>query len=220
MLHVGEILGLIGPNGAGKTTLVNAMTGVQSTVQGSVVLDGKDASRWSPERIAQGGVARTFQSVRIFADLTVTENLEAGAVGAGASRWAAAQTASELLEWMELGELGDTLARNLSGGDERRVGILRALACKPRYLLLDEPAAGLNETESEVLGREILELRSRFNCGVLLIEHDVRLIMSICDRLQVLDSGRTLKVGTPEEVQASAEVTAAYLGDTIAGSGR
>lgn len=208
----GEILGLIGPNGAGKTTLVNAVTGFQRPTSGRVFLDDLDVTGWASERLGSLGVARTFQAVRLFGNLTAFENIELGALGVGLPRREARRTAWTLLERMDLAEKADQPAAGLPYGDERRLGILRALATGPSFLLLDEPAAGLNETESDELMMAIARIRDEFGCGILVIEHDMRLIMRLCERIQVLDYGKTISIGNAAEVQADPAVIEAYLG--------
>lgn len=212
ILFRGEILGLIGPNGAGKTTLLNVMTGIQPAVRGDVYLDSRSVTRWTPEKIARSGVARTFQGVRLFPDLSVLENVEVGAVGVGVPPGKAHRRAYDLLQWLGLADRAHAPASLLSAGDERRLGILRALASEPRFILMDEPAAGLNETESAELRRSITEIRNRYGCGVLAIEHDMDFIMRLCDRVHVLNYGKTISVGTADEVRADPGVIDAYLG--------
>jgi branched-chain amino acid transport system ATP-binding protein len=211
-LEPGEILGLIGPNGAGKTTFVNAITGFQVPTAGTVVVDGRNVTGWSPSRLARFGLARTFQSVRLFPYLSVLENIEVGAVGNGSSRAAARAFAIELLERFGLRELAYHQGAGLPHGQERRLGVLRALATRPRYLLLDEPAAGLDERESDELVASLAGIRDDFGCSLLVIEHDMRVIMRLCERLQVLDYGKTIAVGTPEQVRSDPAVLTAYLG--------
>ncbi len=212
VLSKGEILGLIGPNGAGKTTMVNLMTGALPAAFGGVELEGVDVTGWPPDRIARMHVGRTFQNVRLFSTLTVLENVEVGAVGVG-MRWKEARRkAWELLDWMDMADVAGTQADMLPYGQERRLGILRALATNPCFLLLDEPAAGLDETESDDLMEDIIQIRDQFSCGVMVIEHDMRLIMQLCDRIHVLDYGKTISMGTPEQVRADPVVITAYLG--------
>jgi branched-chain amino acid transport system ATP-binding protein len=211
-LAEGEILGLIGPNGAGKTTVVNALSGFQRPTAGRVELDGHDVTRWSPDRRARAGLARTFQNIRLFRSMTAAENVEAAALGAGVRRTAAVARAAEVLALFGLADRADRRADSLPYGDERRLGIARALALRPRLLMLDEPAAGLNEAESDELLHTLVRIRDELGCGLLVIEHDMRLIMRLCDRIQVLDYGRTIKIGDPEAVQRDPAVLEAYLG--------
>ena len=209
----GQILGLIGPNGAGKTTLVNVMSGFQPSDAGTVTLEGKDLTGRSPHQIARAGLVRTFQGMRVFGELTASENIQLGALARNRiSRRQARNTAEELLESLGLGGKGGRRASTLPLGDERRIGFLRALAAQPDYLLLDEPAAGLNDLESSDLAGLIDEARRRWNIGIVLIEHDMAVVMQVCDTVQVLDHGKTLIVGSPDEVRSNADVIAAYLG--------
>jgi ABC-type branched-subunit amino acid transport system ATPase component len=208
----GEILGLIGPNGAGKTTFVNVVTGFQRPDSGSVRLAGAEVTHWAAHRIARAGLARTFQSVRLFPDLTVSENLEIAAVAHGAGRAEARRRADEILSLLGLEVHAGRRAADLPYGDERWVGVARALAAKPKFLLMDEPAAGLNEVEARHLHHAVKMIRERFGCGILMIEHNMTLIMGLCDRVHVLEQGRTIAVGTPAEVAGNAEVRRAYLG--------
>jgi ABC-type branched-subunit amino acid transport system ATPase component len=212
VLRRGEILGLIGPNGAGKTTLVNALSGYQKVAAGTVSLDDTDVTGWSPHRLARLGLARTFQSVRLFPDLTVLENVELGGVGVGMRRPAARRWARELLERLKLDDKAHLYGTGLPHGLERRLGIVRALAAKPAFLLLDEPAAGLNERESDELVASLTLIRDDFSCALMVIEHDMRVIMRLCERIQVLDYGKTISIGTPAEVRNDPAVLTAYLG--------
>jgi ABC-type branched-subunit amino acid transport system ATPase component len=212
VVRKGEILGLIGPNGAGKTTLVNALSGFQKPTTGTVLLDGTDVTGWSPHRLARRGLARTFQSVRLFPDLTVLENVELGGVGVGMRRPAARRWARDLLERLKLGDREQLYATGLPHGLERRLGIVRALAAKPAFLLLDEPAAGLNEQESDELVTSLSVIRDDFSCALMVIEHDMRVIMRLCERIQVLDYGKTISIGRPAEVRKDPAVLTAYLG--------
>lgn len=211
-MNTGEIVGLIGPNGAGKTTLVNVLTGFQDPTEGIVCLDDSAMTSESPQKRARRGIARTFQGARLFADMSVMENVEVSGVGQGLSRKAARARAEEALDLLGLQDLAGRQASDLSTGQERRLQVARAAAMKPRFLFLDEPAAGLNESESDQLLQVITGLPGLIGCGVLLIEHDMRVIMSACSRLVVLDNGAVLKVGTPEEVRADQAVIDAYLG--------
>jgi branched-chain amino acid transport system ATP-binding protein len=213
-LHVerGEIFGLIGPNGAGKTTMVNSLTGFQRPTAGRVFLDDTDVTGWAPARLARVGVVRTFQNVRLYARLTVRQNLELGAIGIGVGRGAARGAADGLLERLGLGGFADADAEGLPHGIERRVAIARALAARPDFLLLDEPAAGLNENESADLVAALSAVRDDVGCGLLVIEHDMSVIMRLCERIQVLDHGKTISIGTPAAVRADEAVLTAYLG--------
>jgi branched-chain amino acid transport system ATP-binding protein len=208
----GEILGLIGPNGAGKTTLLNALSGFQRPTAGRVRLDDLEVTRWPAHRVSRRGVVRTFQSVRLFGALSVRTNVELAGLGIGLSRSAAAGQADALLDRFGLGERAAASAASLAYGEERRAGIARALAARPAFALLDEPAAGLNDLETRELGEAIGRARDDFGCGVIVIEHDMNLIMNHCERVQVLDYGKSICIGTPAEVQRDPAVIAAYLG--------
>jgi branched-chain amino acid transport system ATP-binding protein len=212
VLRQGELLGLIGPNGAGKTTLVNVLSGFQRATTGKVVLDGHEITGWASAEIARAGLVRTFQDVRLFAGLTVLENVEAAAASGGAARREARALAEELLGRLGLADRRHGPAAGLPHGEERRLGIARALATRPAFLLLDEPAAGLDEAESDELVEALASLRDAFALGLLVIEHDMRLIMNLCGRIQVLDHGRTIAIGTPAEVRSDPAVLTAYLG--------
>jgi branched-chain amino acid transport system ATP-binding protein len=211
-LEQGQIMGLIGPNGAGKTTFLNAVSSFVELTSGRVVLGDLDVTTWPPERLAKHGLVRTFQDVATFPALSVFENVELGALGAGLSRRAARQRASELLGRLGLRHLAELPASALPHGEERRVGIARAVACSPQFLLLDEPAAGLDDAESLQLAENIAEIRNDLGCGVLLVEHDMRIIFRVCERIQVLDYGKSLAVGSPQEIRENKQVIAAYLG--------
>ena len=211
-LEPGEIVGLIGPNGAGKTTLVNVLSGFQKPSAGEVSLDGRRFDGATPDAFARAGVARTFQAVRLFKRLSVSENLEVSLVANGLSRSRARERAKALLAEFLQGDRGDIPATALTYGEERKVGIARALALRPRYLLLDEPAAGMAAAEVEDLRKAIVRVRAAYGCGILVVEHNMALIFALCDRIQVLGSGRTLAIGSPEEIGANATVREAYLG--------
>jgi branched-chain amino acid transport system ATP-binding protein len=212
-----EVLGLIGPNGAGKTTLVNVITGFERPSGGRVVLVGEDVTGWPAHRLGRAGLARTFQGVRLFRSLSVIENLEAAAVGAGLRRRAAERCAAQILCWMKLEGKAFDAADTLPYGDERLVGIGRALAIAPRFVLLDEPAAGLTDAECDELMALIELIPDEFQCGVLLIEHNMRVVMGACDRIHVIAGGRTIAQGTPDEIQRDAAVIEAYLGTKAEG---
>jgi branched-chain amino acid transport system ATP-binding protein len=213
-LRRGEVLGLIGPNGAGKSTLVNVLSGFDHPTQGHVWFDGSDVTRWRASRRGRNGLARTFQHSHAFRGLTVRENVEVSALGAGASPRKAARRAAEVLELLGLDAHAAVPAAALAHGDERRLGVARALVTEPRYVLLDEPAAGLPEAEVPEFAAVVRSLRDDHGAGVLLIDHNMALIMDVCDRIQVLDQGETLAEGTPTEIRANLDVTAAYLGES------
>jgi branched-chain amino acid transport system ATP-binding protein len=214
-LHVspGEILGLIGPNGAGKTTLVNALTGFQPISAGQVSLSGVSIVKWPPWRRARAGLARTFQNVRLFPALTVAQNIEGGALAIGESKPKAQRRAVEVLDWLNLTTLAERTAGTLPFGAERRVGIGRAMAARPSFLLMDEPAAGLNDNECDELAELVHRIRTEMGCGILLIEHRMSLVFEVCDRVQVLEQGRTIAVGSPDAIKQDEGVRRAYLGD-------
>lgn len=211
-LSEGHVLGLIGPNGAGKTTLINALTGFEKLAGGTVRLDGVDVTRWSPRRLCKHGVTRTFQAVRLFERLTVLENVLVGTLLLGGSRRQAREAAWQLLDAFSLSDKANLPAGSLPYGDERRLGMARALGPAPRFLFLDEPAAGMSEKETDELVEVLDNVKERFGCGLLIIEHDMRLIMDVCDRVQVLDYGRTIALGEPKEVRQNSAVLEAYLG--------
>jgi branched-chain amino acid transport system ATP-binding protein len=213
-LHRQEVVGLIGPNGAGKSTLVNVLTGFDFPEHGVVQLEGRDITRWRPHRRGRHGLARTFQHSRSFRSLSVRENVEVAALGVGAAPRAARQRADELLESLHLVAYAGVPAGSLPHGDERRLGVARALATTPRYVLMDEPAAGLPEAEVPAFAEVVRSVRDDHDAGVLLIDHNMALIMDVCDRIHVLDQGRTLAEGSPGEIRANLDVAAAYLGET------
>jgi branched-chain amino acid transport system ATP-binding protein len=213
-LHRREVVGLIGPNGAGKSTLVNVLTGFDRPDAGVVELEGRDITRWTPHRRGRHGLARTFQHSRSFRELTVRENVEVAALGAGVGPRAARRRADELLGRLSLTPYASAPAGSLAHGDERRLGVARALAAEPRFVLMDEPAAGLPEAEVPDFAAVVRSVCEEHDAGVLLIDHNMALVMDVCDRIQVLDHGATLAEGAPREIRANLDVAAAYLGDS------
>jgi branched-chain amino acid transport system ATP-binding protein len=209
-----EVVGLIGPNGAGKSTLVNVLSGFDRPTAGRIELEGRDVTGWSAHRRGRNGLARTFQHSRSFRGFTVRENVEVAALGVGAGPRVARLRASELLERLQLAPYANAPAAALSHGDERRLGVARALATEPRFVLMDEPAAGLPEAEVPEFAAVVRSVRDDHGAGVLLIDHNMALIMEVSDRIQVLDMGRTLAEGAPTEIRANLDVAAAYLGDS------
>lgn len=218
----GEILGLIGPNGSGKSTTVNLITGVYKPTTGSVTFKGQEISQLDPHQRTEAGIARTFQNIRLFGHLTVWQNLWAARVvreqgWAGfKQRWlsgasAAREEAEQLLVFGDLAHKRDMLAGNLAFGEQRRLELIRAAASGAELLLLDEPAAGMNAEEIHDLDNRIRSLRDQGHT-ILLIEHHMELVMEVCDRVAVLNFGRKIAEGTPAQVQADAQVRAAYLG--------
>jgi branched-chain amino acid transport system ATP-binding protein len=214
-LRPGEILGLIGPNGAGKTTLVNVLTGFQTPSKGRVRLDDVDITGWPPHRRGRAGLARTFQSVLLFRGLSVVENVEAGAIAVGCDRSEARSRAMEIVEGLGLAHVAHRRAGTLPFGDERRVGIGRAIAMRPTFLLMDEPAAGLNDSECTDLEEVIRRLGRQIGCGILLIEHRMSLVFNLCDRIHVLEQGRTIAAGNAADIRVDPRVRQAYLGDEV-----
>ncbi len=224
----GEIFGLIGPNGAGKTTVFNMITGLTPVTKGSVALHGENITGLKPYQIAQRGMARTFQNIRLFGNLSALTNVEiarhthtgsgiiAGVIGlprARAEERLTRQRALELLALVGLADRAEEKARNFPYGDQRRLEIARALALQPKVLLLDEPAAGMNTGEKAELSDFIRRIRRDFDLTVLLIEHHVPLVMGLCDRIAVLDFGHLIALGAPEIVQRDRRVIEAYLGE-------
>jgi branched-chain amino acid transport system ATP-binding protein len=207
-----EMFGLIVPNGAGKTTLVNCLTGFQQPTNGRVLLARNDTSGWGPDRFRKAGVARTFQAGRLFKDMTVVENVEVTGVGMGLSRRQARGYAMAMLGWLGIADKAERIAGTLPYTDERRVGIARALMLSPAFILMDEPAAGMSDSECEELMSFVSTMPSLFNCGVLIIEHNMSVIMGVSERIHVLDGGRTVAEGTPHEIQNNPVVIGAYLG--------
>lgn len=208
----GKVIGLIGPNGAGKTTLVNVLTGFQPPTAGAVTIDDATLSGRAPERFAAAGIARTFQSVRLYRGMTVFENLLANGIGAGLPIRRAEAHSREILDWMGLSWRSADSADTLPYAEERRVGIARALAGAPSFLLLDEPAAGMTEIECEALMALIVEIPARFGCGLLLIEHNMRVVMGTCERVNVIVFGKKIAEGSPKQVQENQDVRTSYLG--------
>jgi len=211
----GEIVGLIGPNGAGKTTLLNAVSGfAQIKEGGSVTLAGTDISALAPERRTRLGLARTFQHGHLFNDLDVRENIELGAIAVGCSAREARRRADVLLDESGLSDFRAAIASHLSHGDQQRVSVARAVIAKPRFLLLDEPAAGLPEDGLDDLRVLIEYARSAHDAGILLIDHNVEFVLGLSDRVIVLDHGEVLAEGSPEYVRNHAGVMSAYFGST------
>ena len=223
-----ELVGLIGPNGAGKTTIFNMLTGVYKPTEGEILIGGESTREMKPYQITARGVARTFQNIRLFKELSVLENVKIGghihykysvtSAVLHTNRFRVAEQIAEqealrLLDTVGLRGRAESLAKNLPYGDQRRLEIARALAVRPQLLLLDEPAAGLNTGETLALMDKIHEIRDQFKVAVLLIEHNMELVMGICERIVVLNFGKTIAQGTPEQIRRDPTVIEAYLGE-------
>lgn len=223
-----ELVGLIGPNGAGKTTVFNLLTGVYSPTEGEILLDGQSIIHKKPNAIAKMGIGRTFQNIRLFKDLTVLDNTKIGlhhhynysllsSMFRGPRFFKDEQTmnkkAMELLAIFDLVDYADRPAKNLPYGKQRELEIIRALAMQPKLLLLDEPAAGMNPQETQSLMHTIKRIKEEFKISILLIEHDMKLVMGICEKITVLNYGTVLASGSPTEIQNNAAVIKAYLGE-------
>ncbi|SDE77972.1 ABC transporter ATP-binding protein [Sporomusa acidovorans] len=226
----GELIGLIGPNGAGKTTAFNLLTGVYEPTEGGIEFDGKSLVGLKPYQITQRGIARTFQNIRLFADLTVLDNVKIayhfhvkyGLMEAmfrvGRYHREEAEIEEKAIRFLEIFQLADKkdeIAKNLPYGEQRRLEIARALAAEPKLLLLDEPAAGMNPQETQQLMEMIRWIRKEFNLTILLIEHDMSLVMGVCERIYVLDYGSIIAQGTPQEIKNNPRVIEAYLGEEV-----
>jgi branched-chain amino acid transport system ATP-binding protein len=229
-LFPGELVGLIGPNGAGKTTVFNLITGVFRISAGRISFKGEDISAWRSHRITAAGIARTFQNIRLFKELSVMDNVRLGAFAehryslvdalGRSRRFRAAEQglihqAFELLERFNLTHYAHTPARHLPYGEQRRLEMARALISRPQVLLLDEPAAGMNQSETEDLIRLIRTLQDEFGLTILLIEHQMRVVVNLCQRVTVLDFGETIAAGSPQEIQRHPAVLEAYLGKDV-----
>ncbi len=211
-VQTGEVVGLIGPNGAGKTTAVNVLSGFQRPTVGEIRVDGLRLTGATPRQFVRHGIARTFQSARLFGELTVRENVEVGCLAHGHPPTVARRRAGDLLALANLERRADAPATTVPHGEERLVAVARALACEPRFLLLDEPAAGSSDDESRRLADVIRAIRDETGIGVVLIEHDMQVVMRVCDRMVVLDHGRTIASASPEEIRRNEEVREAYFG--------
>lgn len=229
-INKGELIGLIGPNGAGKTTAFNLLTGVYQPTTGEIDFDDKSIIGFKPFQITQKGVARTFQNIRLFSELSVLDNVKIayhfhvkyGLLEAvlrmgryHSEEKEIEERAIKLLEIFKLGHKKDEIAKNLPYGEQRRLEIARALAAQPKLLLLDEPAAGMNPQETQQLMQMIKWIRQEFDLTILLIEHDMQLVMNVCERIYVLEYGSIIAQGTPEEIKNNPRVIEAYLGEEV-----
>jgi len=229
-INEGELIGLIGPNGAGKTTAFNLLTGVYVPTTGTIEFDGKNMVGLKPYKITQSGVARTFQNIRLFSELSVLDNVKIAyhshvKYGVLESVFRLGryfkeedeieQKAIEFLKIFKLDDKKDEIAKNLPYGEQRRLEIARALAAKPKLLLLDEPAAGMNPQETQELMEMIRWIRDEFKLSILLIEHDMSLVMNVCERIYVLEYGFCIANGVPEEIKNNKRVIEAYLGEEV-----
>ncbi|CQR70013.1 Lipopolysaccharide export system ATP-binding protein LptB [Sporomusa ovata DSM 2662] len=226
----GELVGLIGPNGAGKTTAFNLLTGVYEPTEGQIEFDGKSIVGLKPYQITQKGIARTFQNIRLFADLSVLDNVKIAyhfhvkygllesMLRVGRYHKEEAEIEEKAIKFLEIFQLADKkdeIAKNLPYGEQRRLEIARALAAQPKLLLLDEPAAGMNPQETQQLMEMIRWIKNEFNLTILLIEHDMSLVMGVCERIYVLDYGSIIAQGTPMEIKNNPRVIEAYLGEEV-----
>lgn len=226
----GELVGLIGPNGAGKTTAFNLLTGVYEPTEGQIEFDGKSIVGLKPYQITQKGIARTFQNIRLFADLSVLDNVKIAyhfhvkygllesMLRVGRYHREEAEVEEKAIKFLEIFQLADKkdeIAKNLPYGEQRRLEIARALAAQPKLLLLDEPAAGMNPQETQQLMEMIRWIKNEFNLTILLIEHDMSLVMGVCERIYVLDYGSIIAQGTPMEIKNNPRVIEAYLGEEV-----
>ncbi len=214
-VQAGEIVGLIGPNGAGKTTFINVLTGSLFASGGKISLDHQDGTQWSAVKLARQGLGRTFQNIRLFTSLTALENvISAVTVHApGLGRHEAEARAFSWLSFLNLADKANIISSNLAYGDQRKLEIARALALEPKFLLLDEPAAGMNSAETEALKEPLRQIVSDFGVGILLVEHDLKMVMQLCDRIYVLNKGQLIAEGLPKDIGANPDVIEAYVGE-------
>ncbi|WP_042462832.1 ABC transporter ATP-binding protein [Neobacillus dielmonensis] len=230
-IREGELVGLIGPNGAGKTTSFNLLTGVYTPSEGDIIFNGKRLNGLAPYQVTRSGISRTFQNIRLFGELTVLDNVKVAYHSLAKNSILSSilrlprhfseekimeEKSLEFLEIFGLDQYKDELAKNLPYGQQRRLEIARALAAGPKLLLLDEPAAGMNPQETHDLMELIAFIRKQFGLTILLIEHDMQLVMGICERIYVLDHGQLIAEGTPEAIRSNPKVIEAYLGEEVA----